>query len=336
MNITYQREVDHCEVNPHVRPVTIRKIRPAENSDFLEILNFDEIGWDVLVAKGTYNINDIVYFVPPESVLPLEMSEEMNITKYLHKGRVVVSKLRGNRSEGLVVPINLIERYIPYILKWEDLPSQNMRGDGVPGCDIPDIFTSFYKMPNILNEPYTFDPGESLFISEKIHGTNMRFGELLNPNTNEYEHYVGSHNVVLKENKDNLYWNVYNTFFRDKIPHDVVFYAEIFGPGVQGKWNYDRKKVDVRVFASKEDNERYMSHKDLEALCKDIGIPCVTFTQHTFKDIEDLREIAEQPSSYTTSHCKEGIVIVSKDKPWKMAKCISFKYLESKNRCERH
>jgi len=332
MNITYQREVSHCQPTTYIKEVTIKAIKDANNSDFLERILFKEIGWEAIAKKGTHKEDDKVFFIPPESVLPVELSDELEVTKYLSKGRVKVVKFRGNRSEGLIVPKEIVEPYIPYIMKWEDPPTKAMGGDGLALSEVSPHFHKFYKMENLLNNPDIFEPGEELYISEKIHGINARFSLLQHPETGEYQLYVGSHNVVLKDTTDTIYWRVAKTL-NDRLQRNIVFFGEIFGKGIQ-HLNYD-VDLDVRIFAATRQGE-YLSIEDLIKVCKLNGLPIVNFHKIKFESVEQLRKLAESPSEYTFSHIREGIVCVSKNQPDKMAKVISFKYLTSQKRSERH
>ena len=144
MEITYQRFIDHCEVSPYVKEVTITEVTPADNSDNLECIRFEEMGWNCVSQKGLRKVGQKVMFIPAESVLPFELGELLEITKYLSKGRVRVTKLRGNRSEGLIVERELIEDYLPYIMKWEDLPSTAMSGEQMSPSEVSPYMHRFY------------------------------------------------------------------------------------------------------------------------------------------------------------------------------------------------
>lgn len=186
-DVSYQRDVSHCEVSPYVKRVTIATINPAENSDKLDTITFKETGRIALSQRGVYSVGDQVFFIPAESVLPLELSDALEITKYTSKGRVRVTKLRGNPSEGLIVNEEVVAPYLPYIMKWEDPPTIQMGGDARAAAGIALEFEKFYKMPNLLDEPTIFSKNEEIWWSIKIHGTNCRFGYLKNPllkNTN--------------------------------------------------------------------------------------------------------------------------------------------------------
>lgn len=332
MNITYERDIDHCHKSEYVKKVTIKSVEPAKNSDFLDNIEFNEMGWCAIAKRDEHKVGEKVMFIPAESVLPLELSEELDVTKYLSKGRVRVTRLRGNRSEGLIVPENKVEPYLPYIMKWEDKPTVRMMGETKSPAEVSIDFEKFYHMPNILNEPYTFEPGEKIVYSEKIHGTNTRMGILPNPVTEEAELYVGSHNIVLKESEKNIYWRKAR-HVQNLLQPGYVFYGEIYGLGIQ-HFHYDQKIPAIRFFSAST-RGTYLLPEEFMILCDKCLLPRVDFHETEFKDIEQLRELAEQPSELTKSHGREGIVIVSAERPGRMAKCISFKYLDKKNRTER-
>jgi RNA ligase (TIGR02306 family) len=341
MNVTYRREVGHCEPSPYIKMVTIKSVQPANNSDMLEKIEFNEIGWNCISRKGLHFVGEKVLFIPPESVLPFELETLLDIVQYTSNGRIKVTNLRGNRSEGIIVDPDMVTPYIPYIMKWEDLPTLGFAGSPMGRSDTPIDFMKFYKMPNILNEPETFSVGEPIWYSEKIHGTNMRFGRFPHPHTQEYQDYVGSHEVVLKETEGNLYWKVFNSTFKDKIPTDKVFFCEAYGVGVQHLTYGATKGPEARVFAIMERGE-YLPPHIVAMICRRYEIPCVEFHHIIFNDIEEIRTLADSPSEVTSVHYREGIVMVSEEHPEKMAKCIGFTYFTNnqgknkKKRTERH
>lgn len=170
MNVTYDREVTHCEKSPYLQEVTVLNIYPAQNSDFLELLQFKEIGWQIVTKKGEYKKGDRLFFCPPESVIPRELAEEQNITSYLKKGLVRVVRLRKNVSAGLPLSIELGNKWKDFILHWNDPPKLHMSGSIAAREDVPFFFTKFFEMPNLRNVPYTFYDGELIVYSEKLHG----------------------------------------------------------------------------------------------------------------------------------------------------------------------
>ena len=102
MDFTYDRKVSHCSKSKYIKTVTVREIEPVANADALDIARFNEAGWQVVVKKGSVAVGDKVFFMPPETVLPRELSEALGVTKYLQKGKVKVVRMRGVFSEGLI------------------------------------------------------------------------------------------------------------------------------------------------------------------------------------------------------------------------------------------
>jgi len=333
MNVTYEREVSHCEKSPYLQEVTVLNIYPAINSDFLEILQFKEIGWQIVTKKGEYHKGDRLFFCPPESVIPIELAEEQNITNYLKKGLVRVVRLRKNVSAGLPLGIEIGKKWKDYILHWNDPPRLCMGGDITAREDVPFLFTKFFNMPNLRNVPYTFYDGELIVYSEKIHGCSCRLSLMTNPKTGEKELYIGSHNVVLKEDMNNLYWRTIKTHLDDnKIQLqdalDLEFFGEVYGPGIQNGYTYGLKEPKFVIFNISK-NGKYFHPDQIEETCKLLKLPCVIYHRDTF-DMKKMENIAESPSEYTDKNIREGIVLISSETPDKMAKLVSLRYLEGR------
>jgi RNA ligase (TIGR02306 family) len=82
-------------------------INKHPNADKLELITVK--GWQVVAQKDLYKIGDLVIYCPIDAVLPVELSDKMDVTKYLSKGRVKTVKLRGEYSQGLLIPISFID-----------------------------------------------------------------------------------------------------------------------------------------------------------------------------------------------------------------------------------
>ena len=89
---------------------TIRKIkelRPIPNADRIEVALID--GWEVVVNKSDgFKVGDMVVYVEIDSVLP-DRPEFEFMRKY--KFRVKTIKLRGQVSQGLVLPTSIIPHF---------------------------------------------------------------------------------------------------------------------------------------------------------------------------------------------------------------------------------
>src|SRR5438876_11061520 len=91
----------------------ISQILPHINADALEIAVVK--GWQCIIKKESFRPSDRVVYFPLDSVLPLELSDRIGVTKYLKSlradypnagvplgGRVGAAKLRGEVSYGLL------------------------------------------------------------------------------------------------------------------------------------------------------------------------------------------------------------------------------------------
>ena len=179
-------------------------------------------GWNCIIQKGHYQVDDLVVVATTDAVIPVELSDAMNVTNYLRKGqRVRTVKLRGAYSECLIIPITYVQgtkRYEGFdamemlgIFKYEPPVRQVQLAGGrkIKYKDNPN-FTVYHKFPNIKNVTGMFTEEDYVQITRKIHGTNARYGivkkhklsfwdkvkKLFTNNIwAEYEFIYGSHNV---------------------------------------------------------------------------------------------------------------------------------------------
>ena len=206
----------------------INEIKPIPGAD--NIVQAVVGGWNCIIQKGQYNVNDLVVVATTDAVIPQQLSDAMNVTNYLRKGqRVRTVKLKGVYSECLIIPITFIpDKYkqegidcmeLMSIFKYEPPVRQVMSSGGrkIKYKDNP-YFSVYYKFPNLKNVPNLFTEEDYVEITRKIHGTNARYGIVkktklslmdrvklwLNKTFNvggdewkycNYDFVVGSHNV---------------------------------------------------------------------------------------------------------------------------------------------
>lgn len=358
----YARDVEHCKKSEYVQEATIKIAEPAHNSDYLERIEFEEIAYEAISQRGSYATGDRVLFVPGDSVLPFDLGEKLNVTNYLSRGRVKTIELRGNRSEGLIIPLDIAKPYRDHILKWENPPRVSTGGRIYSKEYCPAAFKRFPRMPRIQNSPNRFRLGEAILISEKLHGMSIRFGCLEKPSRgwlldglrdflyaatrlpvfDKWQYYVGSHNTVRREPvgyKSNAWWDMFREHIEGKIEKGEVFYGEVYGPGIQKGFSYDEAVPNVRLFMMVTQNgTKTVDPLEASRIAKARGLEWVNYHVGTYKDIKSLRSLSEAPSSYTDKHIREGIVIVSASNGHKMAKFLNFNYLskDDNERTEYH
>ena len=197
----------------------IAEIKAIPNAD--NIVQAVIGGWNCIIRKGEFNVNDLVVVATTDAVIPKKLSEALNITNYLRKGeRVRTVKLKGVYSECLIIPIGFIpDKYrvegtdcmeLMEIFKYEPpvREIQTASGKKIKYHQNPN-FHIYYKFPNLKNVPGMYTEDDMVEISRKIHGTNARFGIVKKKKLSiwdkvkrffgdkwvEYEYVYGSHNV---------------------------------------------------------------------------------------------------------------------------------------------
>jgi len=187
-------------------------------------------GWNCITKKGEFKIGDSVIIATTDAVIPQKLSDAMNVTNYLRKGRVKTVKLRGVYSECLIIPITLIPEKYRYegsdcmelleIFKYEPPVTMIQLGGGrVKKYHQNPNFPIYYKFPNQKNVPNMFNEDDSVEITRKIHGTNARYGIVkksklkwwdyakifLGDKWAGYEFVIGSHNVEKGSDSQGFY-----------------------------------------------------------------------------------------------------------------------------------
>jgi RNA ligase (TIGR02306 family) len=219
----------------------INEIKPIEGADNIEqgVIG----GWNCIIKKGQYNVDDLVVVATTDAVIPVKISDAMNVTNYLRKGqRVRTVKLRGVYSECLVIALNnlpqLKEKYatgigyywdegedmmdILKIYKYEPpvVQIQLSSGRKVKYHQNPN-FHVYHKFPNLKNVTGRFDEADHVQITRKLHGTNARYGIVKKTKLSfwdkckkflwladewiDYEFVYGSHNVEKGSDSQGFY-----------------------------------------------------------------------------------------------------------------------------------
>lgn len=231
-----------------VKVVTITDVLPHPNADRLELAQI--AGWQCVIQKGAYKKGDLAVYVPIDSILPDAVERKLfgsDSKIKLTKSRVKTIKIRGAISQGMLAPCD--ELGVPAkegydctkmlgVTKFEpkDTPVHLGGGQQVKKLKKNPLFKEYGGLDNFKHYPDLFEEGEEVIITEKIHGTNFRFGWLptaadtplkrlkkffgLLP---KYEFVFGSnrvqlHNRVKKENGffARLGLKKYKGFYEDK------------------------------------------------------------------------------------------------------------------------
>ena len=191
----------------------VKNIRPAENADRLNLC--DVFGNTVVVDKNV-NENDLYVYFPCDGQLSLNFCLNNNLLRKLPDGtpgpgymdpdkrNVVAIKLRGNKSDGLVLPLSCLDycfedgatahlkigdtidvvnghdictKYIPRNSKRVGRPTDGNR-TRKKRAPIAPLFAEHADTEQLAYNLGAFRAGDEIEITLKMHGTSQRTGYL--------------------------------------------------------------------------------------------------------------------------------------------------------------
>ena len=348
-----------CEV---VRVVEVLPHPNAERLKIIKIAGRDGPMAFTLVSGDEYSPGDLTVFVGVDSLVPVAAPEWEYCTKRLDYKtgashyRIRRAKLRGVQTDGVLVRMALSSDRLGDIvaerlgvLKYETAAELHHKKIEAGQKEkyfkpnnkwkrlIPD-----YTVLNLRKVSNLFSEGEPVEITEKIHGSNIRFGRVGS------RLYVASHHVI-KSDMRNLWQRLWARVFRrvsstnhwyssdiwsdwvnqnvnwKGLPSGVVFYGEIFGGNIQGSFNYGFEDHQVRIFDIWDiKTAGYFDYVTRYNICADHGLNHVPRFVTNFNWDEMVAE-ANRPSEFTDAHVKEGVVVKSLDGV-RRGKYVSDKY----------
>lgn len=328
---------------------TIRRIdelNPIEGADAIECAVVG--GWKVVAQKGLYNVGDLAVYFEIDSWIPHELAPFLSKGKEprefegVRGERLRTIKLRGQLSQGLLMPLDVIE--IPFgLVDGEDVTEQlgikkwekpiNAQLAGVCRGNFPTLIpkTDQERCQNLKKEIEQASVAGQLFeVTEKLEGSSMTCYLI------DGEFGVCSRNMDLVRDENNTFWKVaieqdIETKMRDVFGenNNAAIQGELIGPGIQGNiyklsnpqfhafdiYDIDGGEYLKPIFRRALVNRMGLTHVPVLADEKDLGIGT----------IEELLLWAEGKSVLADTE-REGIVF--KDMNGGMTfKAISNKYL---------
>lgn len=219
-------------------------------------------------------------------------------------------------------------------------------------------FDKYTDIENLKNFPKVFDLGDDVVMTEKIHGSNFRAGNLKRKTNSwlnklvvkclgEYEFVYGSHTVQkvwFKSGgyyKDDIWLKIVQKYNLDKIiPKDTIIYGEVYGESVQDM-TYGIKGLDCAFFDAKV-NGKYIDYAEKVQLFQNLGLPMVPVVFVGKYSDDTVKRLTEGKSTICPTQIREGIVITPQKEQEKstcgrkILKSISIEYLTRKNGTEFH
>lgn len=287
----------------------IKDVIHHPNADKLDIASVK--GWNCIVGRDSYRKGDLCVFFPPDSVLPEKLINDYELEFLKKGGRVGTLKLRGFISQGLVLPVTCVPRTVLTgvgdnvadvlgVTKYE-VPERHVQGQSRnrTSANIQNpYFSKYTDIENIKNFDTVFADGDLVVITEKIHGSNIRFGKLpieinwkskdilsiVRSLWNKYilrrthEFVYGSHNVQLLWNNQKNYYikNIWSEVLKsvnvDALPENFIFYGEVFGKGVQDM-EYSQDGLSLAIFDVKDiSGGEYLDWGTVKSFCQMYGL----------------------------------------------------------------
>lgn len=299
-------------------------------------------GWHCVAKRGEFEKGSLCVYFEIDSLLDSDNPDFAFMEK--SKWRVKTIRLKGQLSQGLAMPLNILNECgvdlfmgqdvsdLLKITKYEAPIPDNLRGKvkgSFPGFLIKTDEERIQNIPEILTQY----PNNKWDVTEKLDGTsftcyfyNDTFG-------------VCSRNMELLETEGNVYWQIARAYdieakLRD-LGKNVCIQGEIVGQGIQGnKYNLPDKQLFVfNVYWI--DEGVYSSHTALQEFCAEYGLaPVPTIYEKTviYTDVDAILEIADGPSVLNSNTKREGLVwrtnILENGKMEKISfKTISNKFL---------
>jgi RNA ligase (TIGR02306 family) len=310
----------------------IKEVCAIEGADLIELVKV--LGWHCVAKKGQFKVGDRCVYHEIDSYLPIKP-----VYEFLRKGcykkiperneegfRIRTIKLRGQISQGLVMPIsdfpeipaniNIGDEVTKLLGVWKYEPyiPPSMSGEirGNWPCYIPKTDEMrIQAIPDIIAEIR----GREVYTSVKYDGTSCTIYN------NQDEFGVCSRDVNLVENEKNLYWKVankYNLKERMKeIGTNLSIQGEICGPGIQSNKMH---LTDIELFVFNVfhiDTGKYVDFKDFIQWCELLKVKTVPIIETRIFDwqsVDELLKYAKGKYDWAkyNSDCKgnrEGVVI---------------------------
>jgi len=333
---------------------TIRRIAdisPIEGADKIELVTVD--GWKVVVAKDVgHKVGNLVVYCEIDSFLPIKDEFEF-LRKSSYKKmvdgtegfRLKTIKLRGQVSQGLILPINVLP--ITQFASGHNLPEgmdvTEMLGIVKYEPPIPaelagkvkGMFPSFLhktdeeRVQNLTSEyeEWKIQSKHQFYVTEKLDGSSATFYH------KDGVFGVCSRNLELLETEGNTFWKVARELdLENKMKstrRNICFQGELIGEGIQGN-PYKIKGQTVKFYTGFDiDKQIRISFVNFVVMLQEMDLGYVPVLNQGFgfqlpETVGDMLNYAEGKSALNLDTEREGVVVRSMDGT------ISFKAISNK------
>ena len=336
---------------------TIRKIdalNPITGADAIECAHVG--GWKVVVKKGEYIAGDLAVYIEIDSWVPTTLAPFLSKGNYprvyneVEGERLRTVKLRGQVSQGLLLPIDTLDAFdltdcgdtvypknlvadddvteLLGIQKWEpaaEFMSADAKGafpSQIPKTDQERIQNLSYELEQWKTEGITWE------VTEKLEGSSMTAYLI------DGEFGVCSRNLNLKPNPDATFWKTAIDAGLEKelraYGDNLALQGELIGEGIQGNI-YKMKGTHFYIYDIYDIADgRYWSPYERRMFCKIHHlnhVPVMHANTELLTSVDSLLTLAEGKSVMGMIGCeREGLVFKCNEKEVSF-KAISNRYL---------
>lgn len=350
--------------------VRITQIQPHTNADKLEIARFEldgigETSYEVVIQKSSFKVGDLAAYFSVDCVLPLDHPDFKFLASRPDGAgkshfRLRAARLRGVYSQGLLVPApdsspfggpvfgqQVAEQFG---VTYHRDPEPEEKGGPTASTKKPKAQPmSVYKVDSLKKLPRLFELGEQVVITEKIHGTNFRFGWVRRRFLGipiGWRFVVGSHHVIKGNTGGGFYgedlWS--QTAHAMKLAEKVAdyrgyhFYGELYGYTYSGQaiqdLTYGRKPDQgpgLAMFDVKSPTGEWLSPFERESVLADVDLPSAPWLYVGDYHPDFTMQFAEGKSTLCKG-IREGCVVETvNSSPRRKAKYVGESYLMRKD-----
>lgn len=297
---------------------TISAIRPHANADRLELATV--LGWQTVVRKGEFKVGDRCVFVVIDTILPPAPWSEFLANKSAPELpiRLRSAKLRGEYSQGLVLPLTVLAEHLR---DWQE--GADIGGElGVKKYEkeIPGVLSGEAKGPfpthfaprtdednglSNLNIVHMVCSEAPLIATLKLDGSSCT---LVVENGACVD--VCSRNQSLREDEKNGFWGAARKLGVDKLSAGRwVLQGELMGPGIQGN-QLKLKEPTLYLFQVRTPSGSWQPYNEMILTAALIDAESVPIVAH-FGEAPDIAGLQEIADCVTVADGKpaEGIVV---------------------------
>lgn len=307
----------------------ILEINDIEGADNIQVATV--LGWQCVMKRDEFKVGNKIVFCEIDSLFPSD-DERFSFLERV-KYRIKTIKLRGQISQGLILPLsflsdNLLKNGVEIdqdvtedlkITKYEK-PIFNGGNGGFIGGYTKGNFPSFLRKTDEtriqtfianINRKINKENLVNLFceIREKLDGTSATYY------IKDGEFGVCSRNLEIKESEESIYWKMAKKYNIEEILRsqdiNIAIQGEIIGVGIQGN-KYKLNDNQLFIFSLFDiDNYKYLTPSELTDFCKENNLNQCPFMYNILlhNDIKWWINSSSFKSKLNNTTIAEGIVI---------------------------